>query len=274
MPNNDLFSGIPALGDDTALENLLNQQALEGMGLAQAPAQPALTQPVQAPAPVQEPAQEPANNQPGQGVTYTSEQIAQILERNRQLEQQLGATQPTAQRQTQQQQQQPQGYNERQIAIINALMQRGMTIDQINAYLNRRQTNANSQLAQRVQQMEQYLQRQEYAQAEQAFETKMLTFGDKFGLTEDDLVRFGETALANGINLANVPDVEPIFRALYPEQYSLRMQRMSNQNTSQLYGGSNMGEQPRLAVSKIEDQYVDNFLAKSMPNLYNQFNKK
>jgi hypothetical protein len=52
------------------------------------------------------------------------------------------------------------------------------------------------------------------------------------------------------------------------------MQRMSNQNTSQLYGGSNMGEQPRLAVAKIEDQYVDNFLAKSMPNLYNQFNKK
>jgi hypothetical protein len=272
MPNNDLFSGIPALGDDTALENLLNQRALEGMGITQTPAQPALTQPVQTPAPVQEPAQEPVNNQPGQGVTYTSEQIAQILERNRQLEQQLGASQPTAQRQPQQQQ--PQGYNDRQIAIINALMQRGMTIDQINAYLNRRQNSASSQLAQRVQMMEQYLQRQEYAQAEQAFETKMLTFGDKFGLTEDDLVRFGETALANGINLANVPDVEPIFRALYPEQYSLRMQRMSNQNTSQLYGGSNMGEQPRLAVAKIEDQYVDNFLAKSMPNLYNQFNKK
>lgn len=275
MPNNDLFSGIPALGDNTGLENLLNQQALEGMGLSQAPAQPSLTQPVQTQPQVQTPTAEPATDpaQPTQTpATYTSEQIAQIIARNQQLEQQLGARTPSIA----QNNQQNVGYNDRQIAIINELMRRGMTIDQINAQLNsRRQVNtANAQLAQRVQQMEQYLQQQEYAQAEQAFEDKMWAFGNKFGLNEDDLVHFGETALANGINLANVRDVEPIFRALYPEQYSLRVQRMNSQSTSQIYGGSNIGEQPRLAVAKMEDQYVDSFLAKSMPNLYNQFNKK
>ena len=33
MPNNEIFSGIPSLDDTQGLENLLNNQALQGMGL-------------------------------------------------------------------------------------------------------------------------------------------------------------------------------------------------------------------------------------------------
>lgn len=257
MPNNDLFSDIPALGDEQGLENLLNQQALTDMGV---PAEPA-----------QEQTQEPA-----QQTTYTAEQIQEIIARNQQLEAQLG--QQNQQRQVQMQQPAPQtGYNQQQIAIINRLLASGMTIQQINAELEKRRSNpqANPAMMQRIQALEQQFQQQQYEAAASAFEQKMLAFGEKFGLSENDLVLFGETALSKGINVANAnTDLETAFRAIYPEQYALRVQRMNNNNTSQIYGGVNVSEAPRASVSKLEDAYVDRFLHGAMPNQYDAFKNK
>ena len=269
MPNNELFSDIPALGDEQGLENLLNQQALTDMGV---PAEPA-----------QEQNPQPAQQQP----TYTAEQIQEIIARNQQLEAQLGQqNQQPAQTQLQQQfQQQTQtqqparqtGYTQQQIGIINRLLASGMTIPQIAAELDRRRSNtqANPAMMQRIQALEQQFQQQQYEAAASAFEQKMLTFGEKFGLSEKDLVLFGETALSKGINVANAnTDLETAFRAIFPEQYALRVQRMNNNNTSQIYGGVNVSEAPRASVSKLEDAYVDRFLHGAMPNQYDAFKNK
>ena len=260
MPNNELFSDIPELGDEQGLENLLNQQALSDMGI---PAEPAQEQPVQ------EPAQQPS---------YTAEQIQQIIARNQQLEAQIGQQN---QQQVQRQVQQPaaNGYNQQQIAIINRLLASGMTIPQINAELERRRAsrsqNVNPALMNRIQALEQQFQQQQYEAAAAAFEQKMLTFGDKFGLSEKELVLFGETAASKGIDVtkSNV-DLETAFRAVYPEQYALRVQRMNNNNTSQIYGGVNVSEAPRASISKLEDAYVDRFLHGAMPNQYDAFKNK
>lgn len=261
MPNNDLFSDIPALGDEQGLENLLNQQTLASMGV----------QPAQDPEPAQEPA--PAQAQP----TYTNEQIQQIIARNQQLEAQTNqpAQRPAYQPAAQQQQQVAQGYNAQQIEIINKLLASGMTIGQINAEINkRRAANAsNSAVMQRVQALEQHIQQQQYEAAASAFEQKMLAFGDKFGLSEDELVLFGETALTKGIDVTKA-DLETAFRAVYPDQYALRMQRITNNSTAPIYGGVSVSEAPRAQASKIEDAYVDSFLRGAMPNQYNMFNKK
>lgn len=257
MPNNDLFSDIPALGDEQGLENLLNQQALTDMGVPAEPAQ-------------EQPAQEPAQQQP----TYTAEQIQQIVARNQQLEAQLGQQN---QQQVQKQVQQPatNGYNQQQIAIINRLLASGMTIPQINAELNKRRANSvNPAVMQRIQALEQQFQQQQYEAAVNELEQKMLAFGDKFGLSEDELVLFGNTALSKGINVANVTDLETVFRAIYPEQYALRVQRMNNNSTSQIYGGVNVSEAPRASISKLEDAYVDRFLHGAMPNQYDAFKNK
>ena len=256
MPNNDLFSDIPALGDEQGLENLLNQQTLADMGV----------QPTQEPEPAQEPA--PAQAQP----TYTNEQIQQIIARNQQLESQF-AQQPTQQPVQRQQVSQTQGYNPQQIAIINKLLASGMTIEQINSELNKRRSNvANPAVMQRIQALEQHIQQQQYEAAANAFEQKMLAFGEKFGLSEQELVLFGETALSKGINVTQA-DLETAFRAVYPEQYALRMQRITNNSTAPIYGGVSVSEAPRAQVSKLEDAYVDSFLRGAMPNQYNMFKK-
>jgi hypothetical protein len=102
----------------------------------------------------------------------------------------------------------------------------------------------------------------------------MTTFGDKFGLSENDLVTFGNKAMTMGINLTTVTDVESVFRAVYPEQYAIRSQRIANNPTSHIYGGASTPEAPRAATSKLEDAYVDNFLKQAMPNQFNTFPNK
>jgi hypothetical protein len=126
---------------------------------------------------------------------------------------------------------------------------------------------------QRIQNIERYIQEQRYQAEQNAFIDKMNAFGDKFGLSENDLVTFGNVAMSKGINLTTVNDVEAVFRAIYPEQYAIRSQRIAGSPASQIYGGANTPEAPRAAVSKLEDAYVDNFLKQSMPNQYNQFPK-
>ena len=101
----------------------------------------------------------------------------------------------------------------------------------------------------------------------------MTEFGNKWGLSEQDLSTFGYAALKLGINVATVTDLEAVFRAVYPEQYAIRMQRMQNTPSSQIYGGTNMPESNRTMASRAEDAYVENFLAHTMPNMYNTSKK-
>ena len=273
MPNDELFSGIPSLDDAEGLEDLLNQQTVDGFGLntdtppamqqvqqqsQQDPAQPQQPQ-------VQQPAQQPQQ--------FTSEQISQIIEQNRQLQnalvmqqQQQRMQQPVAQRASQP------VYNERQLSIIKQLLDRGVALEDIQRAMSNartKQPGAEYAMMQRLQNVEQMLQQQAYNNAEAEFEQKMLNFGEKFGLSEQDLVTFGNAAMAKGINVVDVTDLEAVFRAIYPEQYALRVQRMSNNPTSQIYGGVNMAEAPRAAASKLEAAYVDAFMKQTMPNQYN-----
>lgn len=265
MPNNEIFSGIPSLDDTQGLENYLNQQTLDNMGLN-----------TQTPAALE--TNDGNDNQQQTQVqqpTYTNDQIAQIIARNQQLEASLANQQPAQY----QQQSSANPYNARQIEIINQLMSRGMTIEQISERLaqarqrNQTTSNVNLALMQRLQNVEAYLQQQEYLQAQSDFEQKMLNFGEKFGLSEDDLVSFGNYALTKGINVLNVTDLESVFRALYPDQYALRVQRINNNSTSQIYGGVNVSETPRASVSKMEDAYVEAFMKQTMPNQYGMLNK-
>lgn len=270
MPDNNIFSGIPALDDSAGLEAYVNNSTLDDMGLLN-PSTPAAlqTQPQQTePEPTAEPQAQPQVPQ------YTSEQIAQIVARNQQLEAQAQAQAQA--RQSQAQYNQPQAtYTPRQAAIIKQLIDRGVPIERIQQALNgnRQQNTVQNATLQRLQNIEQYLQDQQYAAAQNEFVTRMTEFGNKFGLSEDDLVTFGNAAMAKGINLTTVNDVEAVFRAVYPEQYAIRSQRIAGSATSQIYGGANTPEAPRATTSKLEDAYVDSFLRQSMPNQYNQFPK-
>lgn len=270
MPDNNIFSGIPALSDTAGMEQLVNDTTLNEMGLgnptipsALQTSQPAVqTEPVQTAEPQPEP--QPAAPQ------YTSEQIAQIIARNQQLEAQARAYPQQSNAQINRSAQPT--YSPRQAEIIKQLIDRGVPIERIQQALNgNRQQNA---VVQRLQNVEQYLQNQQYIAEQNAFIDKMTTFGDRFGLTEDDLVTFGNVAMSKGINLTTVSDVEAVFRAIYPEQYAIRSQRIAGAPTSQIYGGANTPEAPRAATSKLEDAYVDNFLKQAMPNQYNQFPNK
>lgn len=274
MNENELFSGIPALGDDAGLEAYLNNTALEGMGVGTqdptpvalqqqipttepaAPAQPAqITQPAPASAPAA-----PASNVP----QFTAEQVAEIVARSRTTQQ------PTAQPQATTQPQATGTYSPQQAAIIKQLIDKGVPLERIMAAMNgnRQQTAQQSEMAQRLAQIEKHLQQQQYVASQNAFIDKMTTFGNKFGLSEDELVVFGNKAQSMGINLIDVSDVEAVFRAVYPEQYAIRSQRLAGASNSQLFGGASAQEPARAAVSKLEDAYVDQFLKRSMPNQY------
>lgn len=269
MPNEIDFSGIPALDDAEGLANLINQSTLDDYGVNNDTPPLATPQPT----PPAEPTPAVPNAQPVQptqpvqpAVTapiYTPEQVQQILERNRQLEAYLQTRQqarpaPSAQ----------------QSPVVQRLLNMGYSMEQINNAIAKRQAQASNvnaqqaQIMQKLQNLEQYIQQQEYAKEESAFIDKMTSFGEKFGLSEADLVTFGNTALSKGINLIDVTDIESVFRAIYPEQYAIRTQRMSNAPTSQIFGGMSGTETPRATASKLEDAYVDNFLKHSMPNLY------
>lgn len=268
----NIFSGIPSLEDTQGLENYMTNSQTEDFGFnSQVPA--ALQQQPQAPATpaVETPAQqEPA---PSAAPTFTSEQVAQIVAR-------LQANQNAQPAQRQVQQPLPShntssAYTPQQAQIIKQLVDRGVPLERILASLNgnRQQNAAQQQVLNRLQGIEQYLQNQQYKTEEANFINKMTTFGDKFGLSESDLVTFGNQALAMGINLANVTDVEAVFRAVYPEQYAIRSQRIAGASASQIYGGASAMETPRAASSKMEDAYVDAFLKQAMPNAYGMHTK-
>jgi hypothetical protein len=270
MNENELFSGIPGLDDEAGLEAYLNNSALNDMGIGnQDPTPVALQQQQQqqpahatepAPAATQTPAQ-PATNVP----QFSAEQVAEILARSR-----AAAAQPQAQQQVQRQPQTSGAYTAQQAAIIKQLIDKGVPLDRISAALNgnRQQTAQQNAMAQRLQAIEQHLQQQQYAASQNAFIDKMTTFGNKFGLSEDELVTFGNKAQAMGINLIDVNDVEAVFRAVYPEQYAIRSQRIAGASNSQIFGGASAMESSRAAASKLEDAYVDQFLKRSMPNQY------
>lgn len=273
MPNEELFSGIPSLDDARGMQDYMNQQTLNDMGVnGNMPA--ALnydngngngavpnTDP-NTPAPEPNPAPQ-----------FTSDQIQQIIARNAQLEANMNAI---AQRQQAAQQMQAQlgqaEYNAQQAAIIKQLIDRGVPLSAITRALQggSANTRANAALNNRIQAVENYLNQQQYVAEESKFISKMTEFGNKFGLSENDLVTFGNAALEKGINLTNVSDVETVFRAIYPDQYAIRMQRMSNAPSSQIYGGSSTPEAPRAMSSKLEDAYVDQFLKGAMPNAYSR----
>jgi hypothetical protein len=270
MDQNELFSGIPALGDDAGLEQYLNGNALSNMGFGNQDPTPAALQQPAAPAAPAEPAQQPATPAPAAPATpavpatnvpqFTAEQVAEIIARSQQqARQHTPAPQPTAS-----------PYSAQQLATIKQLLDRGVSLDRINAALNgnRQQAAQQNAMAQRLQAIEQHLQQQQYVASQNAFIDKMTAFGDKFGLSEDELVTFGNKAQSMGINLIDVSDVETVFRAVYPEQYAIRSQRLAGASNSQIFGGSSVQENSRASAAKLEDAYVEQFLKRSMPNQY------
>ena len=270
MPNDNIFSGIPALDDAAGLEQYVNNTALGEMGFNNTTL-PAALQPIQT-APQQPAAQpqEPAVQTEPTAPQYTAEQVSQIIARNQQLEAQARAAQMQPQQQPMQS-----TYTPHQANIIKQLIDRGVPIERIQAALNvnRQQSNAAALTMQRIQNIENYIQNQQYVAEQNAFIDKMTDFGNKFGLSEDDLVTFGNMAMSKGINLTTVNDVEAVFRAVYPEQYAIRSQRLAGAPTSHIYGGTNTPETPRASASKLEDAYVDSFLKQAMPNQYAQIPK-
>lgn len=263
--DDNIFSGIPSLDDTQGLEQFMNDAQANAFG-ADTGIPAALQQQDPTPAaPAADPA--PAAQQTPM---FTSEQVAQIVARMQQNNQQPNA-QPQVQPQAQMRQPNATpSYTPQQATIIKQLIDRGVPLERIQAALNGNpQVNAaQRQIIDRVQGIEQYLQAQQYKVEESNFINKMTSFGDKFGLSESDLVTFGNQALSMGINLANVTDVEAVFRAVYPEQYAIRSQRIAGAPASQIYGGASAMETPRAASSKLEDAYVDAFLKQAMPNAY------
>ena len=261
---NNIFSDIPSLGDVEGLNQYMEQQTAnqfnENISIPGA-----LQQEQQSD--VQTPQENVSQNSQ---VVYTPEQVQAIVQ---QVQQQYAAMQ-----QQQQQQQQVtqntnvQAYTPQELNAINTLLSRGYSLEQVlQAVQSNRARNSsgvNPAVLQKINNIENYLQQQQYQAALTEFTTKMTTFGDKFGLSERDLVVFGNAALAKGINLTEVQDVEMVFKMMYPEQYSIRMQRMSNTPTSQIYGGTSVPETNRALNEKAMDAYVDSFLKRSMPNQY------
>lgn len=272
MPDNELFSGIPSLDDEAGVQNYLNNAILTEAGLGTDNTPAALQ--------VQTPAAEPQPETPAAPAApqYTAEQVAAIIERNRALEANAQAQANAAAAAARAQQQQAQGgYNARQAAIIKQLIDRGVPLERIQAALAGRlaSNQAQTALMNRLSNVERYLQEQEYAAAQNAFIDKMTAFGDRFGLSENDLVVFGNKAMSMGINLTEVPPeaVENVFKAVFPDQYAIRSQRIAGSAASHIYGGSSAVETPRASASRLEDAYVDAFLRQSMPNQYGKSTK-
>lgn len=261
--DDNIFSGIPDLNDTQGLEQYMNNAQAADFGFSgnvpQALQQETPAEPTPAPAQPETPA----------APTFTSEQVAQIVAglRNQQPQVQPQAQPAPVQRQA--------AYTPQQANIIKQLVDRGVPLERIMASMNGNRQNAaaQQQIVNRIQGIEQYLQAQQYKAEESNFINKMTSFGDKFGLSESDLVTFGNQALAMGINLTNVTDVEAVFRAVYPEQYAIRSQRIAGASASQIYGGASTVETPRAASSKLEDAYVDAFLKQAMPNAYGMHTK-
>lgn len=276
---NNNFSGVPALDDIQGLENYLNNQNLMDAGLGVDLTNPQnVTEDNPAPAagnPTDTGAGTPAA---GTQPTYTTDQVNQLIQQVQALQAQLSAQHQNVQpaQPTVQQTRPAVTYTPAQRQFIMQALDKGYTMDQIQEVLARRAgtSQAQAQIEQRMANLEQQMKTQEYKRAESEFIGRLSTFGDKWGLSEKDLVTFGNAALQKGINIAYVNDLDAVFRAVYPEQYSIRSQRMLNTNTSQIYGGTSIPESTRAATSKAEDAYVDAFFRQTMPNQYNNFNKK
>lgn len=260
------FSDIPALGDTQGLENYLNNEALANQGLPTSQpntADNSATGTADASA-----GQAPAASNTGAAdtITLTKEQLNAILaSRGQAAPVQTRVPQPNTPPV-----QNPVYSAQEQTFIAKALAQ-GYSLTQINDFLARQNgaQNRNPVLEQRLNQVEQYLRTQEYKAAENAFVSKLSDFGTKWGLSEQDLVTFGNAALSQGINIAmdNI-NLETVFRAIYPEQYAIRSRRMAPTSTSQIYGGTSFPEGSRANASKLEDAYVEAFLKGAMPNQY------
>lgn len=282
MPDN-IFSGIPSLNDDTGLQTYLNNQQLTSLGIANtevetsAQGQQPVVQPTTQPGqPAQSVAQSTVQEQPTlQGAGYTVEDVNRILARNAELEKQVNAmarpTTPTTFTPTRTPVTTPTPrYSANQINLIKQALDQGASIEQIQAALSRKpvQDGTSKELLDKVNAIENYLQQSAYDKAQTEFVNKLTAFGDKFGLSENDLVVFGNTALAKGINIAQVSDLESVFRAIYPEQYAIRVQRMQHTPTSQIFGGSTMFINPTAMSEQAADNYVEGFLKGAMPNQY------
>lgn len=269
MPD-ELFSGIPSLDDEAGTQNYLNNSALSALGYGTDPTPAALQ--VQTPAEPAEPAAEPAAPAAPAAPQYTSEQVAAIIARNQELEAAARQAQPQRQPAVPQN-----AYTPQQAAIIKQLIDRGVSLDRIAAALagHNASNQAQNALMARLNVVEQYLQRQEYETAQNAFVDKMTTFGNKFGLSEADLVTFGNKAMTMGINLTEVPSeaIENVFKAVYPDQYAIRSQRIAGASASHIYGGASTPEAPRASAARLEDAYVDAFLRQAMPNQYGKNTK-
>lgn len=283
---NQDFSGLPSLGDEQGLVNYLQNEQMTAQGIQ--PTEPTKegtstsTSSETAKAPVAPvapttaatttPTDASANSQT---VTLTQEQLAQII-----ANAQTARTNISKPAVPQTPAQLAGGYTAQEQTFIQQALARGYSLTDINNTIVKHRnggvnTAQNNALAQQVAQIQNYLQAQEYKQAQDVFINKLSSFGDKFGLSEQDLVTFGNVALSKGINIAmpNV-DLETVFRAVYPEQYRIRMQRMAPTNASQIYGGTSIPESGnRAAASRMEDAYVDSFLKQAMPNQF-QMNKK
>lgn len=276
IPQTSDFSDIPSLGDVQGLEAYLNNQALAAQGLpvqGQPAAQP---QPAVQPQPAAEPVApatpaQPAEQSGDDRITLTRAQLDAILAgRGAQPAQQPQPAKPVAQKGF--------GYTPQEQQFIANALSKGYSLEQINNFLVSRRGPAGGIdpiLEQRIAQVEQHLKTQEYKAAENAFISRLSDFGNKFGLSEQDLVTFGNEALKNGINIATEGvNLEMVFRAVYPDQYAIRKQRMTPTNSSQIYGGTSIPEGSRASAAKLEDAYVDSFLKQTMPNQYGMLNKK
>lgn len=269
MNNDNLtnFSDVPSLDDVQGLEDYLNNESLRQAGLGGTPspavANSATETPVEG---AGDPAPAPSQSQ------YTTEQVNQLIEKVNALQAQLAQNQQIAAQQAaaaQRVQQPVPAYSAQQKQFIQTALERGYSLEQIQRALASRGVNpAQSQMQQDIEGIKKHLQAQEYQRAESEFINRISAFGDKWGLSEKDLVTFGQVALQKGINIAHVTDLETVFRAVYPEQYNIRKQRMSNTNTSQIYGGTSIPESNRAMAAKAEDAYVDAFIRQTMPNQY------
>lgn len=264
MNDQNNFSDIPSLNDSEGLENYLQNQALQSQGLT----------PVEEPAPA--PSSTEGTPQPNSLATqeFSREQLQDLLTKVDEINAKLNSNaQGSVAKASTPQPTQPQ-YTANERTFITEALNKGYSIDQIQSVImqNRRASatdNSASQMERRMTALENYIRSYEYQAAETAFINKATEFGNKWGLSEQDLTTFANAALNKGINIAmaNV-DLETVFRAIYPEQYAIRAQRMQPTSTSQIYGGTSVPEGNRRAASKAEDSYVESFLKSAMPNQY------
>lgn len=271
MPNEELFSGIPSLGDEEGMQSYITNSTLASVGFGNDNTPAALQQTTAQP----QTQVTPVDTEPATPTapSFTAEDVARIVERNRQLEAHIANNVP----QRNPQMQQPASYTPQQAAIIKQLIDRGVPLERINEALRGRSASnaAQNAMMQRLHAVESYLQRQEYETAQNDFIDRMTAFGDRFGLSENDLVTFGNKAMSMGINITTIPaeSIETVFRAVYPDQYAIRSQRIAGAAASQIYGGSSVVEAPRATNSRMEDAYVEAFLKQSMPNQYGTYTK-